>query len=131
MKKIEVEKLPFSQIDQVGLVVRDIGKAIEHYSSLGIGPFESLNITLVDRKIYGKPADNTKHIVKVAQMGRVQLELIQHVAGESIHKEFLESKGEGVDHLCSFVDDFDGEVAKLVEKGFKVISSGRFVGGGG
>ena len=32
-----VERLPFSKIDQVGIVVKDMEKAIEYYQSLGIG----------------------------------------------------------------------------------------------
>jgi 4-hydroxyphenylpyruvate dioxygenase-like putative hemolysin len=34
--------------------------------------------------------------------------------GESIQKEFLESKGEGVEHLGFFVDNLWEEVAKLI-----------------
>jgi len=43
----------------------------------------------------------------------------------------LETKGEGINHLGFLVDDIDREVAKLVKKGFKVISSGKFLTGGG
>lgn len=35
----------FSKIDQIGIVVKDMDKAIEHYQSLGIGPFELLKMT--------------------------------------------------------------------------------------
>jgi 4-hydroxyphenylpyruvate dioxygenase-like putative hemolysin len=125
------DKLPFSQADQVGVIVRDMDKAIEHYQSLGIGPFESLNVTSIDRKVYGKPAPDVKNLSRVAQMGQLQFELLQPVSGESIQKEFLEKCGEGINHLGFFVDDLDKEVAKLIAKGFEVISSGKFVGGGG
>ena len=89
-----MEKSPFSKIDHVGVIVGDIDKAIEYYQALGIGPFESLNLTLTDRKLYGKPADDTKNLVMVTQMGQVQLELIQRLleSGESLPKEFLESR---------------------------------------
>ncbi len=33
------EQLPFSKVDQIGVIVRDIDKAVEYYQSLGIGPF--------------------------------------------------------------------------------------------
>lgn len=131
MEKSEAQKSSSLQIDQVGVVVRDIDKAVEYYSSFGIGPFESLNVNITEREVYGKPADDVKNIVKVAQMGRVDLELVQPAAGESIQKEFLERHGEGINHLGFFVDDLDQEVAKLVEKGFKVIMSAKFIGGGG
>ena len=131
MEKTGAEKLPFSKVDQVGIIVRDMDEAVEYYQSLGIGPFEALNASATDRKVYGRPADDVKNEVKIAQAGGVQLELVYPASGESIQKEFLDTKGEGINHLGFFVDDIDKEVAKLVEKGFKVISSGKFVGGGG
>ena len=132
MEKGGKRKVPFSQIDQVGVVVRDIDKAVEYYSTFGIGPFEPLNVSRFDRTVYGKPADeNYKNIVRVTQIGPVQLELVQPVSGESVQRDFLENRGEGVNHLGFFVDDLDKEVSKLVGKGFKVVNSVKYVGGGG
>jgi len=130
MKNSDAGKLPFARIDQVGVVVKDLEKAVDYYSSLGIGPFEGLNLNRKARTVYGKAVDDVKNVSRVAQMGAVQLELIQPVSGESIQREFLETRGEGVNHLGFFVDDVDKEVAKLVAKGFKVISSVTYVGGG-
>ena len=48
-------------------------------------------------------------------MGQIKLELIQPVEGESIPKQFLDSRGEGVLDICSYVDNLDKAVAKLVE----------------
>ena len=90
MEKSGVEKLPFSKVAHVGVIVRDMDKAVEYYQALGIGPFESLNVTAVDRKVYGKPADNVKDKLRIAQMGRVQFELVQPVSGDSVPKKFLE-----------------------------------------
>ena len=131
MEKIGIEESPFSKVAQIGVIVRDMDKAIEYYQSLGIGPFEPLKTTSTDRKAYGKPAPDVKNLVRVTQMGQVQFELVQPVSGESVQKEFLEGRGEGINHLGFLVDDLDKEVAKLVEKGFKVTSSVKFVGGGG
>jgi len=66
VKKIGTEKSPFSEINQAGVVIMDMDKAIEYYSSLGIEPFEPLQVTAVDRKIYGKPADDVK--IKVRRL---------------------------------------------------------------
>ena len=131
MVKIGEKELPFTRIDHVGVTVVDLEKSIAHYQSLGIGPFEPLHTTLYDRQLYGKFVDDTKALVRVAKIGQVEFELVQPVSGESVHKEFLEKHGEGVSHLGFFVDDLDGEVTKLVAKGFKVVTSGKFVGGGG
>jgi len=131
MEKIGKEKSPFSTFDHMGVVVRDMDKAIEYYQSLGIGPFEPVTTAVAEKKLRGKPADDVKFELRVARIGQIRLELIQPVEGESLHKEFLENKGEGINHLCFSVDDIDKEAAKLVKKGFKVIASRKFVNGGG
>lgn len=131
MKKDTNESFPFSQIDQVGVVVKDLDKAVEYYSSFGIGPFEPLNLKRIERTVYGKKVTDLENISRVTRMGQVQFELVQPVSGESIQKEFLEKRGEGINHLGFLVDDIDKEVNKLVAKGFKVISSVRYSGGGG
>ena len=87
-------------------------------------------MNLTDRKVHGKPTDNIRNISMMAQMGPIRFELAQPVSGESVQKEFLETRGEGVNHLGFVVDNLEEEVAKLVEKGFKVISSGQFAEGG-
>ena len=126
-----IGRFPFSRIDQVGEVVRDLAKAVEYYSSLGIGPFEPLKLTRIERTVYGKRTDDVENKSRVTRMGPVQFELVQPLSGESIQKEFLENRGEGINHLGFLVDDIDKEIGKLVAKGFKVISSVRYLGGGG
>jgi len=91
---------------------------------------EPSGLNLTDRKVHGKPADDIQNISMMAQMGPIRFELIQPVSGESVQKEFLETRGEGVNHLEFVVDNLEEEVAKLAEKGVKVISSGIFSEGG-
>ena len=131
MDKTRVHESLSWKLSHVGIIVKDIEKAIEYYQSLGIGPFERINLTPIDVKVYGKSADDVKLRARAARVGQVQYELLQPVSGESVQMEFLKSKGEGISHLGFFVDDIDKEVAKMVEQGFKVISNGKFVGGGG
>ena len=133
MEKTGAEKSPFSEASHIGIVVKDIDEAIEYYQSLGIGPFgpSPKGHLSTDRKVYGKPADDVKIKARVAQMGPLYIELVQPVEGESLQKEFLETKGEGINHLGFFVDDIDKETAKMEKQGFKVISSVRYKGGGG
>jgi len=131
MEKKNGEKLPFSKIDQVGIVVEDLDRAVKYYSSLGIGPFKPLHLKRIERTVHGRPAEGIQNRSKVAQMGSVQLELLQPVSGESVQKEFLEKRGEGVNHLGFLVDDLEREVNRLTARGFSVISSVRYSGGGG
>jgi methylmalonyl-CoA/ethylmalonyl-CoA epimerase len=121
--KNKTEESPFSRTYQVAVVVKDLDKAIKFYESLGIGPFvEGGSASAIERKVYGKPAPDVKIKGAMTQMGQINFELLQPVEGESVQKEFLESRGEGVIHICSWVDDLDKEIAKMAEKGVKVVS---------
>ena len=37
------EDSPFSKAEHIGVVVRNMDRAVEYYESLGIGPFKPLN----------------------------------------------------------------------------------------
>ncbi len=121
------DRSPFARFCQIGVIVRDMDEAVKFYESLGIGPFESPKgpAPIFDREVYGKPAPDVKNRISTAQMGAVQLELVQPVSGKSLQMEFLEKHGEGVNHLAFLVEDLEGEVAALVQKGLRVISSGK------
>ena len=131
MEKLEIGKSPFASVSQIGVAVSDLDKAIEYYESLGIGPFKSVSVTVKERLVRGEPNDSWKFRLATADMGPVQFELVQPVAGETIHKEFLERNGEGINHLAFFVDDFEKEYANLVGKGLDVIYCVRFSPSGG
>ena len=80
------------------------------------------------------PADPKAELkLKMVQLGSVTLELLQPVEGDFTHKEFLDSNGEGIQHIAFTVDDidFDKETAKMVEKGCPVILTAKDLGTGG
>ena len=131
MKRDRPAKSPFSEIGQVGVIVRDLDKTIEYLKSLGIGPFgPKSREPIIENELRGKPFDYRPKAM-FAQLGHVELELIQPPEGECVQREFLESKGEGIHHLGFFVDDLDKEVGKLTKHGFTVIQRGRRSNGGG
>ena len=115
MNEKSKDEFTVSEIHQVGLVVKDVDKTAEFLSSLGIGPWGPLHgKRFINRKVRGVPCDH-KVKVNVAQIGPLQIELIQHLEGECIQKEFLESKGEGINHLGIFVKDISKKIAELEE----------------
>jgi catechol 2,3-dioxygenase-like lactoylglutathione lyase family enzyme len=123
MGKNTAAESPFSKLVQVGVVVKDLEKTVERLMSLGIGPFTPMHIPPdAEQWFRGKPLE-AKFKISGAKLGEIVLELIQPVEGESPHQEFLDSQGEGIQHIAFAVDDLDREVAKLTKRGVSVLLS--------
>jgi len=123
------------KLHHIGVAIRDIDKAVEYYQSLGIATFDSeilfKSSNFVDFTVNGKTPDTIVELrIRFVHIGSAQLELIQPVEGESPQKEFLNSGGEGINHIAYTVDDLDKETDKLAKKGIKVIFSGKRQTGG-
>lgn len=112
-------KLP--PVEQIGIVVKDMDRAIEYYTStFGWGPFSIHEVGMEGAMLRGRPT-TAKIKVAFAQSGPVQLELIQPLEGENIYTEFLDGKGEGLHHLGFQVDDLDNILAELAKDGIEPV----------
>jgi catechol 2,3-dioxygenase-like lactoylglutathione lyase family enzyme len=122
-------KVKVTGINQVAIVVKDLQRTMEDYwNILGIGPWDvySWEAPLVyDRKYHGKPAQTREKIAET-RVGGVVLELCQPIAGDSIYRDFLTERGEGLHHLNFLVDDVDATTEILSQQGFSCLQSGRF-----
>ncbi len=114
------------------IVVEDIEKTKNYYKSIGIGPWieypplvEYTKLNVMDEK--GFFASRFVY----TQIGDLQLQLVQPGEGETIYKEFLETKGEGVFHLGFEVDDIDTVEKQLTDNDLEVLASGRRDDGSG
>lgn len=130
MREAKVLEGMEAEIRQVGVIVKNLEKTVEYLSSLGLGPFTIRTATHPSATVRGK---KTSYEVKIAlaQQGHMQLELIEYQKGETIHKEFLEEKGEGLHHILFKVRDIDTTLDRFVQEGIKVLQQDRFSGGGG
>ncbi len=96
-------------IGQIGLVVKDLDAAMESYWRIaGIGPWSVYTtgappLTCI---YHGHPA-NYKIRLATARSGSVQMELIEYISGDTIHRDFLASGREGVEHVGIYVPDLD------------------------
>ena len=117
------------QLTQVGVVVKDVKQVSERLEYLGIGPFQEMKLPADRQELFrGKPALADAKIMG-ATLGGIQLELIQPLAKESPHREFLESKGEGIQHIMVVVDDIEKEIKRLTDKGCTLLLDIRMPGG--
>lgn len=125
---------PLAKVDQVGMVVRDLRRAMEHYVNvLGIGPWRvyTYGSPLVRRMTFrGQPADFELYLA-FCQTPSVMLELIEPRRGPSLHAEFLEKCGEGIHHFGVFVPNLEEGIAKASAAGFEVLMSGQGTGPNG
>lgn len=115
-------------VTQIGVVVKDVKKTVEYLSRVfGMGPFTIKSVSLDSEHcwIRGKPFVNDPHPVAFAQHGPIQLELIQPPAA-GIFRQFLDSKGEGLHHLCYVVDNYDAWMEHLKEQGIEILMNAVF-----
>ena len=126
-------KSTFTRLMHIGLVVSDMDKAIERFTALGIGPFKPRILPPDAKEKYrGKPFNPSRRVaIQTTKIGDMELELIQPINGESPHQEFLEQKGEGIQHLGFFVDNLEEEVKRLTDAGSEILLTSQFKGGGG
>jgi catechol 2,3-dioxygenase-like lactoylglutathione lyase family enzyme len=125
--------MKMERISHISIVVKDLQKSMEGFRSiLGIGPWSIIGTLepphLTNIRVRGK---ETKHSMKIAQakVGEMVLELIQPLEGESVYKEFLEEKGEGVHHIAFHEPGKEEEILKEFERmGIKVLQSGSYKG---
>jgi methylmalonyl-CoA/ethylmalonyl-CoA epimerase len=114
---------------QTGLVVHDLQKSMEAYwSLLGIGPWKIYTYEpplLREGTVRGRRVDYAMRVA-ITQAGPTQLELIQPLYGSSIYVEHLETKGEGLHHIQSRVDNIEEVLAAFQAAGVSVLMSGKF-----
>jgi len=102
-----INKLGLPTIIQIGMVVRDLEKAIHYYESvLGLGPFVKPKIIFTEKYYYGNLVES-KWIMGFCSLGSVELEIIQPITGQTVYHDFLKEKGEGLHHLGFDVNDIE------------------------
>ncbi len=113
-------KSPFTKLVQIGIIVKDIDKTINRLSEFGLGPFAERKLPSNAKEWYGdKPLKATYRLAAV-NVGGVDIELIQPVEGQSPHREYLDSRGEGIHHLAFASDDVDKTIKDFTDKGAQV-----------
>lgn len=123
-------KTELGKMCQMGIVVWDIYEAAErYYKELGWGPWGIWDFATPDLEdvIYkGVKVESLGLKVALYQAGTTQIELVQPLYGTTIHKDFLETQGEGFHHVKLYYPDVDAALKKFAAMGIYPIQSGRF-----
>ena len=110
-------------VSHVGIAVVDLDEAVLKYA--GILGSDNHTVTEVsDQK------------VKVAMFehddpGATRIELLAATSSDSPIAKYLEKRGEGLHHICIYVDDIDARLAELKSAGIRLIDEMPRIGAEG
>ncbi len=100
-----------SKINHIALAVRDIDEALVFWR-------DALGLTLGG--IQDVPQEHSK--VAFLPLGDSEIELVQPTSDETGLARYLEKRGPGMHHICLQVEDIAGMMARLKEKGVRLIN---------
>ena len=135
MDKNTSGKSDFSKLGHVGVVVKDIDKAIAFLEKLGIGPFDvgggRKKFTIPFKgELHGRPAE-WKTTISFAKIGDIELELLEPTEGAQALKESLDKTGEGLHHIGYLTDSLEKEIENFKNNGIGIWTIAREDNGGG
>jgi len=123
-----LENVGLKRLVQIGIVVRDLGETTQALTSLfGIGPFRFVEWPNRPDSQYSYRGVEEEIRISQAfvQLGNVEVELIQPVAGErNSYNEFLEKHGGGIHHILFEVPDIDVVLEQMARAGVTVLQAG-------
>ncbi len=94
------------KINHIAIAVNNIEEAASFYQTV-------LGLKLSELEVV--TAQKTK--VGFLKIGESNIELVQPAEQDSPLVKFLETKGQGIHHICFEVDDVESEVKAFIEKG--------------
>lgn len=122
-------KIKVPAINQVAICVHNLEQVSWNFwNILGMGPWEIYNWEaplICERNYYGK-REWGRDRISLFRAGKLQVELVQPVAGKSLYKDWLEQEGEGLHHCNFIVDDIKAVAATMEEMGFPCIQTGYY-----
>jgi catechol 2,3-dioxygenase-like lactoylglutathione lyase family enzyme len=121
--------LGLGPVGQVGILVRDLERAIAAYARVWPARFAVYTYgphTLTTLAYRGAPGAFSMRIA--LSDTTPQIELIEARDGPSLYHEWLAEHGEGLHHVAVYVDSLDDAVAVMARAGHGVLQEGRGFG---
>src|ERR1017187_6955833 len=116
-------------VTQVAIVCRDIEATSKRWAAvLGVDP-PQIRTTKPGHEVKvifrGRPSEGQAKLAFI-KLGQVTLELIQPVGGDTSWKQYLDTNGEGVQHIAFQVADMDKTIQSFGDNGMAVLHQGRY-----
>lgn len=108
-----------SQIDHIGIAVKNIEEASKLYTDLGL--------TIEGTEV----VESQKVKVAFIGVGQSRIELLESTAPDGNIAKFIEAKGEGIHHIALKVDNVEKALEELAAKGYQLIDKAPRPGAGG
>ena len=108
------------RINHIAILVDDLDATLEFWQ-------DALGLDLTEIKEV--PGEQAK--IAFLPMGDSEIELVKPTTEDSGLARYLEKRGPGMHHICLEVDDIDGMLIRLKEKGIQLINEQAKVGSGG
>ncbi len=119
----------FDKIHHFGVVVSDLEKSMKSYwEELGIGPWNIWTYApplTRETTFLGKSVEHKFRIAETT-IGHINLELMMHLEGDTLYKQFLAKNGEGLQHIGYGTNDIEPVLENFRKAGIGVIQSGKF-----
>jgi methylmalonyl-CoA/ethylmalonyl-CoA epimerase len=109
-----------TRIDHIAMVVEDVSAALGFWrDALGIELAHLEEVPAEAAKVAFLPVEGS------------EVELVMPTTQDSGMAQFLEKRGPGMHHVCLEVDDIDGMLLQLKEKGIRLINETPRIATGG
>ena len=110
-KKARTKMPKIKNINHIAIVVEDIDDALAFWrDSLGIDVHELRDVPIEKSKVAFLPISGG------------EIELVQPTTPDSGIVKYLNKRGQGMHHICLEVDDIDGMLEQLKNKGVRMIN---------
>ena len=109
-----------NKIDHIGIAVKSIDEAAKFWEG-------AMGLQIVARE----EVESQKVITAFIPTGDSEVELLESTAPDGAIAKFIESRGEGIQHIALRVDNIEAALAECKEMGLRLIDEKPRLGAGG
>ena len=108
-----------TKLDHIGIAVKSLDAAKKIYEDLGL------------RIEHVETVEMQKVRTAFLSVGDSNLELLEPTSADSTIAKYIEKRGEGIHHICLRVDNIEEHLARLKERGYRLINEAPVPGAHG